>query len=323
MPDADRLGDIRCEGLFRRAETLVGFRYAENCRRRRPHPRSGRRTPPGRNARRVAARPGARRGRGISRSRQRREQHDRRRSLRLSPGLGRRAGQRDGLAHPVPLCEARHRHRPEPSRNAGRTHSASVGSPGVLAASRTRGDGDRHRRGHRRSRRPVAPLRGSAAVGRGDHRVGLDRAAADPDAARRAHFEFVVIGLLAIIALGFTYGVFLGPPDPAAVVAGLVPRFDGADSVLLAASILGATIMPHAIYAHSALARDRFAPAKLAPLADHRRPARIPTPAPTPTPAGFLPARRTSSRSTPRSSSCAASRPVASSAPRAGMSASP
>jgi manganese transport protein len=29
--------------------------------------------------------------------------------------------------------------------------------------------------------------------------------------------------------------------------------------VLLAASILGATIMPHAIYAHSALARDRFA----------------------------------------------------------------
>jgi len=80
-------------------------------------------------------------------------------------------------------------------------------------------------------------------------------------------FEFVVIGLLAIIALGFTYGVFLGPPDPAAVVAGLVPRFDGADSVLLAASILGATIMPHAIYAHSALARDRFAPAKLAPLA--------------------------------------------------------
>src|SRR5690606_437579 len=31
-----------------------------------------------------------------------------------------------------------------------------------------------------------------------------------------------------------------------------------ANSVLLAASILGATIMPHAIYAHSALSRDRF-----------------------------------------------------------------
>ena len=72
-------------------------------------------------------------------------------------------------------------------------------------------------------------------------------------------FEFVVIGLLAIIALGFTYGVFVAPPDPAGVVSGLVPRFEGTESVLLAASILGATIMPHAIYAHSALARDRFA----------------------------------------------------------------
>lgn len=73
-------------------------------------------------------------------------------------------------------------------------------------------------------------------------------------------FEFVVIGLLVIIAIGFSFGVFVAPPDPAGVVGGLVPRFEGTDSVLLAASILGATIMPHAIYAHSALARDRFAP---------------------------------------------------------------
>ncbi len=64
-------------------------------------------------------------------------------------------------------------------------------------------------------------------------------------------FEFVVIGLVAIIAIGFTFGVFVGPPDPAEIAAGLVPRFEGTDSVLLAASILGATIMPHAIYAHS------------------------------------------------------------------------
>lgn len=74
-------------------------------------------------------------------------------------------------------------------------------------------------------------------------------------------FEFVVIGLLVVIAVGFSFGVFLAPPEPSAVVTGLVPRFEGTDSVLLAASILGATIMPHAIYAHSALARDRFAPA--------------------------------------------------------------
>jgi manganese transport protein len=38
--------------------------------------------------------------------------------------------------------------------------------------------------------------------------------------------------------------------------------------VLLAASILGATIMPHAIYAHSALSRDRFAPAEPTAAAD-------------------------------------------------------
>ena len=73
-------------------------------------------------------------------------------------------------------------------------------------------------------------------------------------------FEFVVIGMVAIIAIGFTFGVFVAPPDPAGVVGGLVPRFEGTESVLLAASILGATIMPHAIYAHSALSRDRFAP---------------------------------------------------------------
>jgi manganese transport protein len=37
----------------------------------------------------------------------------------------------------------------------------------------------------------------------------------------------------------------------------LVPAFDGAGSVLLAAGMLGATVMPHAVYLHSALARDR------------------------------------------------------------------
>ena len=70
-------------------------------------------------------------------------------------------------------------------------------------------------------------------------------------------FESVVIGLLAIIAIGFLAGLFVNPPDGAAVVGGLVPLFDGTDSVLLAASMLGATVMPHAIYVHSALARDR------------------------------------------------------------------
>ncbi len=41
------------------------------------------------------------------------------------------------------------------------------------------------------------------------------------------------------------------------VLGGLVPRFDGTQTVLLAASMLGATVMPHAIYLHSSLSRDR------------------------------------------------------------------
>lgn len=73
-------------------------------------------------------------------------------------------------------------------------------------------------------------------------------------------FETVVVTLMAIIVVGFCAGILVSPPDASSVLGGLVPRFDGTDSVLLAASILGATVMPHAIYAHSALARDRFGP---------------------------------------------------------------
>jgi manganese transport protein len=76
--------------------------------------------------------------------------------------------------------------------------------------------------------------------------------------ARGKIFERIIIGLLVVIAVGFSIGVFVDPPDPAAFAAGLIPGFDGVTSVLLAASILGATVMPHAVYAHSALTRDRF-----------------------------------------------------------------
>ncbi|MDH6531912.1 manganese transport protein [Aurantimicrobium minutum] len=71
-------------------------------------------------------------------------------------------------------------------------------------------------------------------------------------------FERVIIALLLVIAIGFGMGLVVAPPDPASVLGGLVPHFEGSASILLAASILGATIMPHAIYAHSALTRDRF-----------------------------------------------------------------
>ena len=71
-------------------------------------------------------------------------------------------------------------------------------------------------------------------------------------------FEFVIIALMVIITVGFIAGLFVAPPDASSIVGGLMPRFEDTGSVLLAASILGATIMPHAIYAHSSLTRDRF-----------------------------------------------------------------
>ncbi|MCC9068981.1 Nramp family divalent metal transporter [Arthrobacter cryoconiti] len=70
-------------------------------------------------------------------------------------------------------------------------------------------------------------------------------------------FESVIIALLIIITIGFLTGLALSPPDPSGVLAGMVPRFEGANSVLLAAGMLGATVMPHAIYLHSQLATDR------------------------------------------------------------------
>ncbi|MDY0829737.1 Nramp family divalent metal transporter [Microbacterium sp. BG28] len=84
-------------------------------------------------------------------------------------------------------------------------------------------------------------------------------------------FETVVITMLIVIVIGFCTGIIFSPPDAGGLVQGLVPRFEGTDSVLLAASILGATVMPHAIYAHSSLARDRFPLTDAAPADRERR----------------------------------------------------
>ena len=70
-------------------------------------------------------------------------------------------------------------------------------------------------------------------------------------------FEQVSTGLLAIIAIGFLSSLVVKPPPVSHVAGGLLPRFDGTESVLLATAILGATVMPHAVYLHSGLARDR------------------------------------------------------------------
>jgi manganese transport protein len=70
-------------------------------------------------------------------------------------------------------------------------------------------------------------------------------------------FERVVIGMLLVVAVGFLAGLVVQPPDAGAAAAGVIPHFAGGDSVVLAAGMLGATVMPHAVYLHSALARDR------------------------------------------------------------------
>jgi manganese transport protein len=70
-------------------------------------------------------------------------------------------------------------------------------------------------------------------------------------------FERVITGLLLVIACGFLASLFVEPPSASAVAGGLIPRFDGGDSVLIAAAMLGATVMPHAVYLHSGLVRDR------------------------------------------------------------------
>ncbi|MDR1767559.1 MAG: Nramp family divalent metal transporter [Propionibacteriaceae bacterium] len=70
-------------------------------------------------------------------------------------------------------------------------------------------------------------------------------------------FEFVVMGLLLIITIGFLSGLFVADVSWTSALAGAVPGFPDRQAVLLAASMLGATVMPHAIYVHSQLARDR------------------------------------------------------------------
>jgi manganese transport protein len=70
-------------------------------------------------------------------------------------------------------------------------------------------------------------------------------------------FERVITGLLMVIAIGFLSSLFVHTPPAAEVLGGLLPRFDGPESVLLATAMLGATVMPHAVYLHSGLARDR------------------------------------------------------------------
>jgi manganese transport protein len=71
-------------------------------------------------------------------------------------------------------------------------------------------------------------------------------------------FELAIAGLFGVVLLGFLYQAFEVGPDAGKALHGVVPHLDGNDSLLLAAGILGATVMPHVIYLHSALTQNRI-----------------------------------------------------------------
>ncbi|HET6741700.1 MAG TPA: Nramp family divalent metal transporter [Kribbella sp.] len=70
-------------------------------------------------------------------------------------------------------------------------------------------------------------------------------------------FEAAIIGLLAVVLIGFVVSTAKSDPSATGVLGGLVPRLDGTQSLVLAAGMLGATVMPHAIWLHGALVTDR------------------------------------------------------------------
>ncbi|WP_036587605.1 Nramp family divalent metal transporter [Paenibacillus sophorae] len=71
--------------------------------------------------------------------------------------------------------------------------------------------------------------------------------------------EAGIASMILIVVLAFAYQVVMAKPAMGEVFHGIVtPSFQGVDSVLLAAGILGATVMPHAIYLHSSLTQNRI-----------------------------------------------------------------
>jgi manganese transport protein len=80
--------------------------------------------------------------------------------------------------------------------------------------------------------------------------LGLERQGFRP-------IEAVITALVAVIAASYLIETFFSRPPLGQLALGLVPSFSGKESVLLAAGILGATVMPHVIFLHSALMQGR------------------------------------------------------------------
>jgi manganese transport protein len=71
--------------------------------------------------------------------------------------------------------------------------------------------------------------------------------------------EAVISVFVAVVAVCYLVETFLGNPDwTATFLHTVTPQFAGPESYVLAAGIVGATVMPHAIFLHSALTQNRI-----------------------------------------------------------------
>ncbi len=71
--------------------------------------------------------------------------------------------------------------------------------------------------------------------------------------------EIAITLMLTIIAGSYLLETILDKPEfKTLLYHSIVPQFSGTESILLAAGILGATVMPHAIFLHSALTQQRI-----------------------------------------------------------------
>ncbi|WP_078879152.1 Nramp family divalent metal transporter [Streptomyces sp. NRRL B-24720] len=74
----------------------------------------------------------------------------------------------------------------------------------------------------------------------------------------RRRFEVLMAASLACLMALFLSQVLGTGASLSTAADGLVPRLSGAESLVLAGGIVGATVMPHVIYLHSALTSDRY-----------------------------------------------------------------
>lgn len=71
--------------------------------------------------------------------------------------------------------------------------------------------------------------------------------------------EIAITLMLTVIAGSYLLETILDRPEFKTILYhSFVPQFSGTESILLAAGILGATVMPHAIFLHSALTQQRI-----------------------------------------------------------------